>query len=78
MHAARFRARNLRRLPRGSSRRPAKEKGAVKTASGIIYVPLKEGTGASPSPTDTVKVNYRGTLADGKEFDSSYKRGSAG
>jgi FKBP-type peptidyl-prolyl cis-trans isomerase FkpA len=36
---------------------------------------LTEGTGASPKATDTVKVHYRGTLTDGKEFDSSYKRG---
>lgn len=53
----------------------AAEKGAVKTDSGLIYLSLKEGTGASPAVTDTVKVNYRGTLPDGKEFDSSYKRG---
>jgi FKBP-type peptidyl-prolyl cis-trans isomerase FkpA len=53
----------------------AKEKGAVKTASGMVYVPLKEGAGASPAATDTVKVNYRGTFLDGKEFDSSYKAG---
>ena len=53
----------------------AKEKGAVKTDSGLVYFSLKEGTGASPKATDTVKVNYRGTLPDGKEFDSSYKRG---
>jgi FKBP-type peptidyl-prolyl cis-trans isomerase FkpA len=53
----------------------AKEKGAVKTDSGLIYLSVKEGDGASPNPTDTVKVNYRGTLPDGKEFDSSYKRG---
>lgn len=53
----------------------AKEKGAVKTDSGMIYLSLKEGDGISPNPTDTVKVNYRGTLPDGKEFDSSYKRG---
>jgi FKBP-type peptidyl-prolyl cis-trans isomerase FkpA len=52
----------------------AQEKGAVKTASGLIYIPLKEGTGASPVATDIVKVNYRGTLPDGKEFDSSYAR----
>jgi FKBP-type peptidyl-prolyl cis-trans isomerase FkpA len=52
----------------------AKEKGAVKSDSGLIYLSLKEGFGATPSPTDTVKVNYRGTLIDGKEFDSSYKR----
>ncbi|UFS71334.1 FKBP-type peptidyl-prolyl cis-trans isomerase [Geomonas sp. RF6] len=54
----------------------AKEKGAVKTESGLVYIPIKEGNGPSPKATDTVKVNYRGTLIDGKEFDSSYKRGT--
>ena len=53
----------------------AKEKGAVKTASGLVYLPLKEGAGASPAATDKVKVNYRGTFIDGKEFDSSYAAG---
>jgi len=53
----------------------AKEKGAAKTASGLIYLSLKEGSGSGPAATDKVKVNYRGTLVDGKEFDSSYKRG---
>jgi len=53
----------------------AGEKGAVKTGSGLVYLSLKEGGGNSPLATDTVKVNYRGTLPDGKEFDSSYKRG---
>jgi len=53
----------------------AGEKGAVKTDSGLVYLSLKEGDGATPVATDTVKVNYRGTLPDGKEFDSSYKRG---
>jgi FKBP-type peptidyl-prolyl cis-trans isomerase FkpA len=53
----------------------AKEDGAVKTGSGMVYQSLKEGSGASPTATDMVKVNYRGTLIDGKEFDSSYKRG---
>ena len=53
----------------------AKEKGAVKTESGLVYLSLKEGSGATPAATDTVKVNYRGTLVDGQEFDSSYKRG---
>lgn len=52
----------------------AKEKGAEKTATGLVYLSLKDGTGASPTITDTVKVHYRGTLIDGKEFDSSYKR----
>jgi len=55
----------------------AKEKGAIKTDSGLIYLSLKDGTGAQPSATDTVKANYRGTLPDGKEFDSSYKRGKS-
>jgi FKBP-type peptidyl-prolyl cis-trans isomerase FkpA len=52
----------------------AKEPGVVKTGSGLLYKDLKAGSGASPKPTDTVKVNYRGTLIDGTEFDSSYKR----
>ena len=51
------------------------EPGAVVTASGLIYRSLQDGNGPSPSVTDTVKVHYRGTLPDGKEFDSSYKRG---
>jgi FKBP-type peptidyl-prolyl cis-trans isomerase len=45
------------------------------TASGLQYKVLKEGSGKSPKATDTVQVNYRGTLIDGTEFDSSYKRG---
>lgn len=45
------------------------------TRSGLVYQPLKEGRGASPVATDTVKVHYRGTFSDGREFDSSYKRG---
>jgi FKBP-type peptidyl-prolyl cis-trans isomerase FkpA len=47
----------------------------VTTKSGLVYQSLKEGSGAAPAATDTVKVHYRGTLQDGKEFDSSYKRG---
>jgi FKBP-type peptidyl-prolyl cis-trans isomerase FkpA len=53
----------------------AKEKGAITTKSGMVYLTLKEGSGASPVASDKVKVNYRGTLVDGTEFDSSYKRG---
>ena len=53
----------------------AKEPGAVVTASGLVYRSLKDGTGASPAASDKVKVHYRGTFPDGKEFDSSYKRG---
>jgi FKBP-type peptidyl-prolyl cis-trans isomerase FkpA len=52
----------------------AKEKGAVKTDSGLVYLSLNEGSGDSPKGTETVSVNYRGTLIDGREFDSSYKR----
>lgn len=52
----------------------AKEPGALVTASGMVYRSLKDGNGASPKAADTVRVHYRGTLPDGKEFDSSYKR----
>jgi FKBP-type peptidyl-prolyl cis-trans isomerase FkpA len=52
----------------------AAEPGAVKTESGVVYREITPGTGPSPKATDTVKVNYRGTLINGTEFDSSYKR----
>ncbi|MCE5309746.1 MAG: FKBP-type peptidyl-prolyl cis-trans isomerase [Acidobacteriales bacterium] len=52
----------------------AAEPGAVKTPSGIIYREVTPGTGASPKDTDTVRVHYRGTLVNGTEFDSSYRR----
>lgn len=48
----------------------AKEAGAVVTSSGLVYRSLKDGTGNSPKASDTVKVNYRGTFPDGKEFDA--------
>jgi FKBP-type peptidyl-prolyl cis-trans isomerase FkpA len=53
----------------------AQETAEEKSPSGLIYRSLKDGTGASPSASDTVRVNYRGTLTDGTEFDSSYARG---
>jgi FKBP-type peptidyl-prolyl cis-trans isomerase len=52
-----------------------KKKDVVTTASGLQYHVVSPGDGASPKPTDEVTVNYRGTLLDGTEFDSSYKRG---
>jgi FKBP-type peptidyl-prolyl cis-trans isomerase FkpA len=52
----------------------AAEPGAIKTESGLIYRELTAGSGPSPKATDTVKVNYRGTLVNGTEFDSSYRR----
>ncbi len=53
-----------------------KSKPGVKTtASGLQYQVIKAGTGKTPKLTDTVTTNYRGTLINGKEFDSSYKRG---
>ena len=52
----------------------AAEPGASRAASGLVYRELTAGTGPSPKPTDTVRVNYRGTLTNGTEFDSSYKR----
>jgi FKBP-type peptidyl-prolyl cis-trans isomerase FklB len=51
-----------------------KKDGIKTTASGLQYKVLKEGTGAPPKETDTVVTNYKGTLLDGTEFDSSYKR----
>ena len=50
-------------------------KETITTKSGLQYTSLREGTGASPAPTDTVRVNYRGTLLNGREFDSSYRSG---
>jgi FKBP-type peptidyl-prolyl cis-trans isomerase FkpA len=52
----------------------SKEEGVKKTASGIAYKVIKEGTGNIPKPTDTVEVHYHGTLIDGTVFDSSVER----
>ena len=53
----------------------AKEKGVKKAESGLLYQVEKPGTGAAPKDSDTVVVNYKGTLTDGTEFDNSYTRG---
>jgi len=53
----------------------AKKEGVTVTASGLQYEVLTQGNGKKPAATDTVKVHYQGTLIDGTEFDSSYKRG---
>lgn len=53
----------------------AKEPGAVVAPSGLVFRSLKDGTGASPAATDTVRVHYKGMFPDGREFDSSYGRG---
>ena len=48
---------------------------SITTRSGLQYTSLREGAGATPGPNSTVRVNYRGTLLNGREFDSSYKNG---
>ncbi len=53
----------------------AKKEGVITTASGLQYKIIKPGTGATPTADDTVETHYKGTLIDGREFDSSYKRG---
>jgi FKBP-type peptidyl-prolyl cis-trans isomerase FkpA len=53
----------------------AKEPGAVLKPSGLVFQSQRAGSGPSPGATDTVRVNYRGTFPDGREFDSSYKAG---
>ena len=52
-----------------------KQETVMRTDSGILYRALTDGSGTKPGPNDTVVVHYRGTLPDGQEFDSSYKRG---
>lgn len=52
----------------------ASKEGVKTLPSGLQYKHIKEGSGKSPKASDTVKVHYRGTLIDGTEFDSSYKR----
>jgi FKBP-type peptidyl-prolyl cis-trans isomerase len=54
----------------------AKAPGAQKSASGLIYIELEAGKGASPAAADTVKAHYQGTLIDGTEFDASGRHGA--
>ncbi|WP_224362843.1 FKBP-type peptidyl-prolyl cis-trans isomerase [Hyalangium versicolor] len=76
LHTSRQTAKSAGEKEKGKAflEQAAKEEGAQKTESGLIYKELTAGTGAQPKSSDIVKVNYRGTLTDGKEFDSSYKR----
>ena len=53
----------------------ARETDAKVTASGLVIRTIKAGTGTQPTPSSTVRVHYKGTFPDGREFDSSYKRG---
>ena len=62
-------------LPSGAMAQSAAPPGAASESPAIVYKSVREGTGASPTATDAVRVHYRGTLMDGTEFDSSYKRG---
>ncbi len=55
--------------------RMAAEKGAIRTASGLVYQEIQPGTGAQPEPTSTISAHYHGTLRDGSVFDSSRRRG---
>ena len=71
----RIRGARARRIGLACRRRRANAASAVAPAApAIVYKSLREGTGASPTAADTVKVHYRGTLLDGTEFDSSYAR----
>lgn len=54
----------------------AAEPGAVRSETGLIFRSLRDGAGPSPVAIDIVRVHYRGTLTNGTEFDSSYKRGT--
>lgn len=60
---------------RSALSRAAAAAGAVVTPSGLVYRSIKDGSGAAPAATDKVRVHYRGTFPDGREFDSSIARG---
>jgi len=61
-------------LPSGALAQTAAAPGAASASPVVGYKSVREGTGASPTAADAVRVHYRGTLMDGTEFDSSYKR----
>lgn len=61
--------------PPESLKRAAAEPGAVVSETGLVFRMLKAGKGPAPAATDTVRVHYRGSFPDGREFDSSYARG---
>jgi FKBP-type peptidyl-prolyl cis-trans isomerase FkpA len=61
--------------PSDVAAKAAKEAGAQVMPSGLVFRSLKDGNGPSPQASDKVRVHYRGTFPDGKEFDSSYARG---
>jgi FKBP-type peptidyl-prolyl cis-trans isomerase FkpA len=61
--------------PSAAAAKAAKEPGAQVMPSGLVFRSLKEGSGPSPQASDKVRVHYRGTFPDGKEFDSSHARG---
>jgi FKBP-type peptidyl-prolyl cis-trans isomerase FkpA len=63
------------RAPDPALARAAAEPGAVVTESGLVYRELKAGAGPNPLATQTVRVHYRGSFTDGREFDSSHSRG---
>ncbi len=75
--AARAKVEGERNAKQGASFLAANKKqpGVVTLPSGLQYKVVKKGTGAMPTAQDTVRTHYRGTLIDGKEFDSSYARG---
>jgi FKBP-type peptidyl-prolyl cis-trans isomerase FkpA len=61
-------------LPSGAHAQASAARATAAASPGLTYKSLREGTGASPTAADAVRVHYRGTLMDGTEFDSSYKR----
>ena len=65
---------NLSAVNKAYYDKAAAEKGVIQSRSGLLYKSLKEGSGASPGILSKVKVDYRGTLINGKEFNSTYSR----